>query len=44
MKLTGLDFLGISNHFNDDFLIIEKLNVEKPISIIYYDGNKKVKL
>ena len=39
--LLELKTFEISNHFNDDLLVIEKLDTEKPISIIYYDGNKK---
>ena len=39
--LLELKTFDISNHFNDDLLVIEKLDVQKPISIIYYDGNKK---
>ena len=31
----------ISNHFDEDILIIEKLNPLKPISAIYFDGHKK---
>jgi topoisomerase-4 subunit A len=31
----------LSNHFRDDLLIIEKYNPNKPVSVIYYEGNKK---
>jgi len=31
----------LSNHFNDDILIIEKYNPIKPVSAIYFDGNKE---
>jgi len=31
----------LSSHFLEDMLSIEKLNPEKPISAIYYDGDKK---
>ncbi len=31
----------LSNHFSDNLLIIEKHNPNKPISVIYYDGNKE---
>ena len=31
----------ISNHFDDNMIIIEKLNSKKPISIVYFDGHKK---
>ena len=40
--LLELKTFEISNHFNDDLLVIEKLDAEKPISIIYYDGNKNI--
>ena len=30
----------ISNHFDDDIVIIEKLNSEKPISLVYYNNSK----
>ncbi len=33
-RLTNFD---LSNHFEDDLLIIEKFKPQKPISIIYYD-------
>ena len=31
----------LSNHFSDDILIIEKYNPTKPLSAIYFDGNKE---
>ena len=37
-KLFGFD---LSSHFQEDMLSIEKLNPEKPISAIYFDGDKK---
>ena len=32
----------LSNHFKDDLIFIEKYNADKVISIIYYDGGKKL--
>jgi topoisomerase-4 subunit A len=37
-QLFGFD---LSSHFDEDMLLIEKLNPKKPISAIYYDGDKK---
>lgn len=37
-KLFGFD---LSTHFQEDMINIEKLNPEKPISVIYFDGDKK---
>ena len=37
-KLTGFD---ISTKFEDDFIILEKWNPKKPISAIYWDGDKE---
>ena len=31
----------LSSHFDDDMIILEKLNLKKPISVIYFDGNKQ---
>ena len=31
----------ISNHFDDDILVVEKFITNKPISVVYYDGFKK---
>ncbi len=31
----------LSTHFDEDMIILEKLNLKKPISIIYFDGNKQ---
>ncbi len=31
----------LSSHFDEDMIIIEKLNPNKPISAIYFDGKKK---
>ena len=36
-----LKSFDISNHFDDEMIHIEKNNSKKPISAIYYDGNKK---
>jgi topoisomerase-4 subunit A len=36
-RLTGID---LSTKFDDDMIIIEKWNTEKPISAIYYDPEK----
>ena len=38
-RLTGFD---LSTHFDEDLIIIEKWNPKKPISAIYWDGDKKV--
>ncbi|MAW66271.1 MAG: DNA topoisomerase IV [Flavobacteriales bacterium] len=37
-KLHGFD---LSTHFNEEMIHIEKLNIEKPISAIYWDGDKE---
>ncbi len=37
-KLLGFD---LSSHFNEEMIHIEKLNTEKPISAIYWDGDKE---
>ncbi|MCC6252856.1 MAG: DNA gyrase/topoisomerase IV subunit A [Bacteroidia bacterium] len=31
----------LSNHFDEDMILIEKFNPEKPIAAIYFDGKKK---
>ncbi|MFH1120989.1 MAG: DNA gyrase/topoisomerase IV subunit A [Bacteroidota bacterium] len=31
----------ISNHFDEDLLIIEKLNEKKPVSVVYYHAEKE---
>ena len=31
----------LSTHFDEDMIVLEKLNLKKPISIIYFDGNKQ---
>ncbi len=31
----------LSTHFNDDMIVLEKWNREKPVSAIYYDGEKE---
>ncbi len=38
-KLNTFDLL---NHFDNDLLVIEKWNPEKPICCIYYDGEKSI--
>jgi topoisomerase-4 subunit A len=37
-KLTGTN---ISTHFEEDLVIIEKWTPEKPISVVYFDGEKE---
>ena len=36
-----LKSFDLTNHFDDDMINIEKNNNNKPISVIYFDGNKK---
>ena len=31
----------LSTHFNDDMIVIEKWNPKKPISVVYYEGEKE---
>ncbi len=31
----------LTTHFDDDMIVLEKWNPKKPISVIYYDGNKE---
>ncbi|MFC2175770.1 hypothetical protein ACFLR1_02210 [Bacteroidota bacterium] len=38
-KLSGF---GLSTQFDDDMVLIEKWNPDKPLSAIYYDGEKKL--
>jgi len=38
-KLSGF---GLSTQFDDDMILIEKWNPEKPLSVIYFDKAKKV--
>ena len=38
-KLHTFDLL---NHFDDEFLVLEKWNPEKPVCCIYYDGDKSI--
>lgn len=38
-KLLGFD---LSTQFDDDMILIEKWNPEKPLSVVYYDISKKV--
>ncbi len=37
-KLTSFD---LSTKFDDDMIVIEKWNPEKPVTAVYYDGNKQ---
>ncbi len=37
LELKSFD---ISNHFDDDMIVIEQFNTKKPITAIYYDGGK----
>lgn len=32
---------NLSTHFNDDMLVLEKLNPNKPLSVVYYEGEKE---
>jgi topoisomerase-4 subunit A len=36
-----LNTFSLSNRFDEEFIVIEKFNPRKPISAIYYDGEKK---
>ena len=38
IQLLGTE---LSTHFDEDMIILEKLNPNKPISAIYFDGNKQ---
>jgi len=38
--IVELKSFDISNHFDDDMLVIEKLNPKKAITAIYFDGGK----
>ena len=38
LELKSFD---ISTHFDDNMIIIEKHNPKKPISVVYFDGNKE---
>lgn len=38
-KLSTFD---LSNHFNQDYIILEKWRPEQPIACIYFDGEKKI--
>ncbi|MCB9203017.1 MAG: DNA gyrase/topoisomerase IV subunit A [Flavobacteriales bacterium] len=38
-KLVNFDLL---NHFDDEYLIIEKWREEKPITCVYYEGEKQI--
>ncbi len=37
-RLTGF---GLSNRFDEDMILIEKWNPNKPLSAVYFDGDKK---
>lgn len=37
-KLTGFD---LTTHFEENLVIIERWNAQKPVSGVYYDGDKK---
>jgi len=36
-----LKSFDISNHFDEDMVLIEQNNPKKPVSVVYFDGNKK---
>ena len=36
-----LKSFDITNHFDDDMIIIKKNNPDRPVSVIYYNGNKR---
>ena len=38
IQLIGTE---LSTHFDEDIIVLEKLIIQKPISVIYFDGNKK---
>lgn len=38
-KLLGFD---ISTQFDDDMILIEKWNPDKPLSVVYFDSDKKI--
>ena len=38
IQLLGTE---LATHFDDDMIVLEKLNSKKPVSVIYYNGNKK---
>ncbi len=38
--IAELKSFDISNHFDDDMLVIEKLNPKKAVTAIYFDGGK----
>lgn len=38
IQLLGTE---LATHFDDDMIILEKLNSKKPVSVIYYNGNKQ---
>ena len=38
-RLTNFD---ISNHFDDDLIHVEKWHPERPLSVVYYDGEKEL--
>jgi topoisomerase-4 subunit A len=38
-RLTNFD---ISNHFDDDLIHVEKWHPDRPLSVVYYDGEKEL--
>ena len=38
LELKGFE---LSTHFDEDMIVIEKFNPKKPISAVYFDGNKR---
>ena len=38
IQLLGTE---LATHFDDDMVVLEKLNPKKPVSVIYYNGKKK---
>ena len=40
-KEVELKSIDISNHIDEDMIHIEQNNPDKPISVIYFDGDKK---
>ena len=38
IQLLGTE---LATHFDDDMIVLEKLNSKKPVSVIYYNGNKQ---
>ena len=40
--ISELKGFEITSHFDDDMIVIEKFDLQKPITAIYFDGNKKM--